>query len=703
MKKTLLLFIIILSSWLIAAAKHSNSELKTGLDFFYNRGVELEFPKNLYLPNPENDKLNLQFISSNLISKEEGVTLEVLAKKNNNHSKHILIQQNLKGYPVYGAQFKINYLNKGKILSYSNGFFSIPENLINNVTEPKSLDTKVIIQKWLSDKSWTNKQLTVTPLWLYLDDDLQPILQVIVNVPEEVYFSEWLVDANGNTIAEKDLNRYLGRATATAKVFNPDPLTTAETFYGGNYIDSNDVEISALNNELKTVSIDVYFDNLSNTYQLISDFLRIVDMGQPSIAPPTPSTAEFNYTRGEDQFEAVNAYYHIQRFANYIESIGFDQLLTDQIMVDGNGRVDDQSIFSPSNPPRINFGEGGVDDAEDADVVVHEYGHYVSHAAAPFTNEGFERTGIDEGLCDYFAASYSKADKEFRWFDVFTWDGHNEYWTGRSANTSKVYPEDLSSSSIHSNGEILSSAMMKIQEMIGRDKTDAIMVQAIYSFSSNMDMLDAGRLILQADTVLFSGENYCTIYSSLNEHGLVDSDFSLNACLRKDNSIVVPVLSDISICAGETTALMDNPNLDSTFSYFWRENYTNLINQDNEVPEVSPENSSVYQLEVRASDGRYNTAEMNVFVERCDFDYINTMGFAEGSAPMLILLPEKNSLRPKWVRLIDLSGKVNSKMNVDATSESMEIKPDIVPPGVYIIQMHTNEGKYVTKKVLRLN
>ena len=68
----------------------------------------------------------------------------------------------------------------------------------------------------------------------------------------------------------------------------------------------------------------------------------------------------------------------------------------------------DQSVFiGNSGNSYLLFGEGGVDDAEDADVIIHEYAHAISYAASPETNSGTERRGLDEGLGDYFAAIYS--------------------------------------------------------------------------------------------------------------------------------------------------------------------------------------------------------------------------------------------------------------------------------------------------------
>jgi hypothetical protein len=76
------------------------------------------------------------------------------------------------------------------------------------------------------------------------------------------------------------------------------------------------------------------------------------------------------------------------------------------VIIDPHGTSADNSFFS--YPNFIYYGTGGVDDAEDADVITHEYSHFLSRNAAPNTNVGMERQGLDEGLGDYVAASYFK-------------------------------------------------------------------------------------------------------------------------------------------------------------------------------------------------------------------------------------------------------------------------------------------------------
>src|SRR6185369_15961153 len=53
----------------------------------------------------------------------------------------------------------------------------------------------------------------------------------------------------------------------------------------------------------------------------------------------------------------------------------------------------------------ITFGKGGVDDAEDAEVVVHEYGHSVQDDQVPGFGSSEEAGSIGEAFGDYLAVS----------------------------------------------------------------------------------------------------------------------------------------------------------------------------------------------------------------------------------------------------------------------------------------------------------
>ena len=64
----------------------------------------------------------------------------------------------------------------------------------------------------------------------------------------------------------------------------------------------------------------------------------------------------------------------------------------------------------------IRFGKGGVDDAEDAEVIVHEYGHAVHDAQVPGFGSSLDAGSIGESFGDYLAVSVGlAAAKQYGW------------------------------------------------------------------------------------------------------------------------------------------------------------------------------------------------------------------------------------------------------------------------------------------------
>jgi hypothetical protein len=179
----------------------------------------------------------------------------------------------------------------------------------------------------------------------------------------------------------------------------------------------------------------------------------------------------------------------------------------------------DNSVFAINGgDPYLLFGIGGVDDAEDADVIVHEYGHALSYYAAPNTNSGRERRGLDEGIADYFAAIYSQDLGAPSWHLLLNWDGHNEFWPGRIAISSMKYPP--ASTSIYAYGEIWVSTLMQLRNAIGPETVDKIVLEEMYSNFSGMSLVDAAQLMLDADSALYDGVHTEVMLSYFCQRGI---------------------------------------------------------------------------------------------------------------------------------------------------------------------------------------
>jgi hypothetical protein len=82
------------------------------------------------------------------------------------------------------------------------------------------------------------------------------------------------------------------------------------------------------------------------------------------------------------------AYYWVTQAQRYIQSLGFGSTLQAvnkrQQLLRINQFGGDNSFYSDGTGKlTITFGKGGVDDAEDAEVIVHEYGHSVQDNQVP--------------------------------------------------------------------------------------------------------------------------------------------------------------------------------------------------------------------------------------------------------------------------------------------------------------------------------
>src|SRR3569623_778703 len=100
------------------------------------------------------------------------------------------------------------------------------------------------------------------------------------------------------------------------------------------------------------------------------------------------------------------AYYSINSAEEYIKRLGFKDINNEPLDIITTGFTDDNSFYDPS-VDAITFGTGGVDDAEDQEVVWHELGHAIQDDQVPGFGETEEAGAIGEGFGDYWAVTMS--------------------------------------------------------------------------------------------------------------------------------------------------------------------------------------------------------------------------------------------------------------------------------------------------------
>ncbi len=315
---------------------------------------------------------------------------------------------------------------------------------------------------------------------------------------------EVLVDAlSGEIFKAVDVGLY-APVDGTGNVFDPDPLSSALAAYGDpGYVDGSDADTPELNAELINMVLrDI--DLTGGIHSLVGPWAELVDWDSPFKGDFSQAGSAFDFNRFDDAFEAANTYFQIDHYMRYMNvTLGLDVAPYQypggvQYDPSGWGGADNSSYSTGTG--RLTFGEGGVDDAEDADVIIHELGHGIHDWV---TSGGLSQVnGLSEGTGDYFAQSYSRSlglwspsDPAYHW--VFSWDGHNPFWGGRRTDYSGVYPDDLTGQ-IHTDGQIWSTCNMRVWDAIGREQADKAMLEGLAMTGSGTNQEDAAQALLQA-------------------------------------------------------------------------------------------------------------------------------------------------------------------------------------------------------------
>jgi hypothetical protein len=421
-------------------------------------------------------------------------------------------QQSYQGIPIYHAAIKASLYPDKRIHTFLGTLeqFPLPVGTFTQNEQAVGEHLKSTYDNGAPDFAFEMERI-----WYPLNGTLLPAHKVELALDTRLW-ELILADDNLSEFARRDLASYCRPlpppidTTGRGYVFIPDPLTSSGNVYGGAYVDNADADNPELNAE--RVMVNLQDINWNGTFFLLEGpYVRIADVESPPSSPATSTDGDFLFTRSEQGFEDVMCYYHVDAYQRYIQSLGFMNIMNGQLTVDPHGlNGQDNSHFVPQGGNiRLGFGEGGVDDAEDADVIVHEYGHALSYSAAPGTNGGTERTGLDEGIGDYIAASYSKGLYYALWKNIFTWDGHNEFWPGRSASTSMLYPP--STADLYLYGQIWATALMEIHDDIGRTAADRIFLESLSAHQLNMSLPQAATVFLKSDSALYNGVHTAAI------------------------------------------------------------------------------------------------------------------------------------------------------------------------------------------------
>jgi hypothetical protein len=432
--------------------------------------------------------------------------------------RYITFRQTFNGIEVLGSELKINMNNDGLISS--------------------TFLTWVKQQTVLNDESiWTqapNENSKKT--YIFYNDTLMPAWRYQEN-------THLILVAKGLKLSFNLTSKKQGKNDTTVwlKVFNPDPLTTARANYGGaysNFKDSNSTELNAQMRWEKTTA-----QYINDSFVLKSKYLELKYLDDEPQIDFFNDSLSFN--RADWQFEYLMVYFHINAYKGYLNSLGYSSLANYAIKAWPHGLTSDDSYFQSNfnNPGKghLKFGycidnclENSfstpchIDDAEDADVIIHEYAHAIAQSANGNLNKSSDRRWLEEGICDFLACSNSNKISTFGSEKVFNWDGNNGDWQGRLCH-SKYTMNDFDSLIQHEKGQIYASAFSDMATFMSGDELNYTLFETMYGLSERMRFEHLALIFLSAEERIYKAENAQNVCRVFADYKLVSDSFCVNA------------------------------------------------------------------------------------------------------------------------------------------------------------------------------
>ena len=295
-----------------------------------------------------------------------------------------------------------------------------------------------------------------------------------------------------------------GSSTGSGTVFLSNPV---QSLGDESLTDQKDSDAAVPAAAYHTVTLT----NLDGSGFLRGDYANVYSStGDLAFSP----TNTFAYTRHDDRFEQVMTYYWITEAQKYIHSLGFGvtrRPIDNRPQAARINQLGYDNSFATDHPKNeLRFGKGGVDDAEDGEVILHEYGHAI-HFSQNFSFASEEAGAISEGFGDYWAVTVSDVVDSSLGIPqleplgcVADWDS-TSYTSSvphclRRVDTNAHYPESLNGE-VHHDGLIWSRALWDIRAALGHVKADTVILQGSFDFPGTTMAALATRTVAAAQQI----------------------------------------------------------------------------------------------------------------------------------------------------------------------------------------------------------
>jgi hypothetical protein len=315
-----------------------------------------------------------------------------------------------------------------------------------------------------------------------------------------------------------------GATTAKALVFIPNPVQS-----------SGDESLTDQKDSATAVPRGAYYEvtltDLDGSGYLSGAWANV---RSTTGTPAYTTNGTYFYDRHDDQFEQVMSYFWGTEAQKYLQSLGFGSTLPAVNAESQDYKVDQYGVdnsFSWDKHDTITLGKGGVDDAEDGEVIVHETGHAVHDAQVPGFGTSLEAGSIGEAFGDYFAVSvgYWVAKKygvpiQADLACVMDWDSTSYTSTVphclRRLDAGKHYPENVVGE-VHADGEIWSQALYDIRLALGPTVADRIIIDAQFDFDPDTSFAAAAAKTVATARSLYGPSQASAVQKAFAARGIL--------------------------------------------------------------------------------------------------------------------------------------------------------------------------------------
>ena len=376
-----------------------------------------------------------------------------------------------------------------------------------------------------------------TPAYVNVDGELRPAVRVVEFTRPLEPHARWYDTETGALLRDQPLFY-----SVKGRVFDVNPVAKL-----------NDPSLRDQNNSAAAVPNAAYsivdLPDLAPGAPLTGPNAQIVDIEAPFTAHADPAQPLDALDRSRVEFEEVNAYFQIDRAQRYLQSLGYvgpRRLIDYSLPIDAHAaNGTDNSYFIESNPPgrgALYFGDGGTDDAEDSDIMLHEFGHAIHNWIAPGSLSGgssSQARALAEGFGDYwsFSSTYDGTRASGRdpaciadWDARCAGDSDSElcgYPAGadclRRVDSTKTMADFKVSNdpgTEHENGEIWSAALREIFLAIGKENTDRVVLESFFGLPPSPSFHDLAQRMVEADRIVRAGADVNTICAAMTSRGI---------------------------------------------------------------------------------------------------------------------------------------------------------------------------------------